>query len=164
MKATALGWLGLLLVTVSVTITACQGGRALYQGKQVVQERRVVLAPDSATGVWETFDVVVRYAYSLDAGRMSLVGSVTVSEHYQLTYEILEKLELDLVLLDREARVVASRELDIGRPLGQLWQMEFDEQFALPDGVESFSFAYDGKVRGGGHDRPESASFWLVPH
>jgi len=161
MKTSALGWLGILLAV--VLVVGCYGGATPYLGKHVAAEHVVALAPGQATGTWETFDVAVRYAYTLDGGRLNLTGSVTVADHYQMTYEQLKRFELELVLLDSDARVLKTYDLDVGLPLGILWQMDFERQFALPDGVTAFSFAYDGAARGAGEDSGDGANFWLTP-
>jgi len=163
MKMKKLWWLSLMLIIVVPMVAACLGGDARYRGRLVAPEHRVSLADDRGTGLWETFDMAIRYEYLREGDSMTLSGVVTLSEHYQLSYDFLKKLDLELVLLDRDSRVVMTRDLDVGRPLGVDWQVNFTEQVPVTETVAAFSFAYDGVVRGDGEDHGGAVNFWLIP-
>lgn len=144
-------------------IAGCQTTASFFQGKQVLQEEAVELRKAADEGTWETFDLKIRYRVSLDHGLMGISGKADFSHHYKYNYELLYDLNLYLLLLDAEYRVVETRRVRFVPPLDIESSFLFEEQLNVPPDIAAFSFAYDGSAREGARDGWGGSSFWHHP-
>lgn len=152
----------LLLGGVAVVV-GCQSTATFFQGQQVLQQEAVMVQNVAADGTWSTFDLEIQYRVGVDKSLMRISGQAELSDHYKHNYALLYDLNLYLLLLDDEFRVVETRRVRFVPPLDIERSFQFDEQLSLPPGIAAFSFAYDGDAREGSRDGWSGSSFWHRP-
>lgn len=152
-----------LLLGSVLTLLACQSMSAFYQGRQPQAEHVVALTSSAEERVWSTFDLSIHYRVERVDGSGRVFGHVEMSDHYKINYEKLWSLDVYLLLLDEESRVVETRRVSWGVRDDIEDELDFDEQLTLPPNVVAFSFAYEGVAREMSSEAGGSSSFWLRP-
>ena len=145
---------GYFLLLSLVSIVACQSSFFSYRGATVEPDDRIYLLEEGpGHGLWQTFDLAIEYQYEKKADMLELSGVMELSNHYRSLYEILSRLYLTVYFLDNEGKVLEGKQVFISNSLKIDDKFSFKHFLEIPPDTVSFTFSYQGKVRGGGGGR-----------
>ena len=153
----------LLLVCIfSLVVSGCVETSMMYQGNLPSTAMNLVsLQRDgSHSGTWETFDIRIDYKYIFQsADVLDISGQAALSEHYQMNYGNLSRLDVFMFFLDENSRVLETAKLTRAMTGDVTEIMTFSRQFTVPAGATSLSFGYDGRTGSIRH----GSSFYELP-
>lgn len=152
----------LMLVFLGCTPTA-----EFYQGNRVASEQAVRIVPGGPhQGTFETFDLVVNYAYAQDGDSFKINGQATLGDHYRRLYSRLNYLHVYLFCLDSDDRVVKTISLVHALTPDPKELFAFERAVNLPSGATGIAFGYDGSVSESGDNSESGGShsyFFQLP-
>ena len=161
---------GYFLLLSLVSIVACQSSFFSYRGATVEPDDRIYLLEEGPRqGLWQTFDLAIKYQYERKLNMLELSGVVEFSHHYRSLYEILNRFYLTVYFLDNEGKVLEGKLVLISSSLNIDDKFSFKHFLEIPPGTVSITFSYLGGVRGGGGRDPDgggdggSDSFYKFP-
>ena len=161
------------LVTLMLTLMACQSVKTPYQGRVVGEENQIALpADESIEGSWTTRDMTVAYQATHTDGHMALLGDVTFDDHLLTLYvDIIVAMRVNI--FDGEDKVIASHGITLPRYSRYREVLPFNQKFPWPAEAQGFAFSYNGRARDGGaggmgmaHASKEGVftwTFWKAP-
>jgi len=156
-----------LLILVSTlllaTLFGCQSTSTFYRGLAVAPEYIVPIPGGATNERWETFDLSIVFSYTENNRKFDITGKTRMSEHYQMNYGTLTRLDVYLLFLDHNLRVVKTARLHTTTNSDTESVMPFDQSLTIPDDAASFSFAYDGVALESGDKKRSPHFFWLRP-
>ena len=152
----------LAVIVLTLGTSGCQSTKSFYKGRQAAPEYIVPLAGTSTNAQWKSFDLEMSYSHEERGDSFQISGQVKLSDHYKITYERLEDLELYLLILDSDSLVIKAARLITHHPYYIEAVLPFKTSLSLPPGAVAFSFAYDGVVREAGVGG-SSQNFMLRP-
>ena len=132
----------------------------LYHGKHVTSVPVVVLQEGrEVAGRWETFDLVIDYQYQRNGDNLELSGQAALSQHYQMNYAGVSRMQTYLFFLDQDARVLETAFFVTPWSSGVEDIQEFSKSYTMPAGTTGLSIGYSGSVNG----MDGNASFYELP-
>ena len=143
-------------------LSGCQNTATLYLGKQVAAEEIVPIPGGVAKETWQTDDLTLQYGYQEDGDHLNISGQVTLADQYSAIYHKLSRLDIYLVFLDHDSRVLATAVLLRNSTYTFDETIKFAERLVMPSDAVSFSFAYDGSAVEFGKNGNQ-ISFWHHP-
>ena len=142
---------GCLVLLSLVGVVACQSSFFSFRGATVEPDDRIYLLEEGpGHGLWQTFDLAIEYQYEKKADMLELSGVVELSHHYRSLYESLNRLYLTVYFLDNEGKVLEGKLVFISNSLKLDDKLSFKHLLEIPPDTVSFTFSYQGSVRGGG--------------
>jgi hypothetical protein len=122
----------------------------LYHGKTVSNAPVVALQEGAPiTGQWKTFDLVIDYKYIKKGDSLDISGKAALSQHYQMTYDRLQRMRTYIFFLDKDSRVLETANF-VTAWSGSTQNVQiFSESYKIPQGTAGISFGYSGQVRDG---------------
>lgn len=153
-------WLACFFLLV---VAGCVETSMMYQGNSPSPAMHVVSLQqgENQAGTWETFDMTINFKYTLQsADVLEISGQAFLSEHYQMNYGNLSRLDVFMFFLDESSRVLKTAKVTRAMTGDIAEIMTFSGQYAVPAEAKSLSFGYDGstdEVYEGG------ASFYELP-
>jgi len=150
--------LGVLLLG----IAGCQSTATLYQGKLVAPEDVIPIPGGVQNETWSTSDLTLRYGYQENGNNLHITGQVDIADQYSEIYDKLSRLDIYLVFLDHNTRILATAVLLRNQTYSFDETISFDTQLFIPPGAVAFSFAYDGTALEF-EKRRTPISFWHHP-
>ena len=140
-------------------LTGCVPTTELYIGKPVTAAPVIELQKDAkAAGTWQTFDMTVNYTYAVKAGLLEIAGQGELSQHYQMTYDVVKTLRVYLFLLDGNGFVLETADIPAFLTSTED-KFTFSKTFKDSESVRGLSFGY----RGVATDMDGQASFYSLP-
>ena len=112
------------------------------------------------SGTWQTFDITIDYSYSQNAEGLDISGQAVLSEHYQMNYDGISKLDLFLFFLDEDSRVLETVRIAWSMTGRVTEIMTFSQKLTVPSGAKNLSFGYDGAATA---DRSGGTIFYELP-
>ena len=163
----------ILALTIAVGIPGCAGPLLSWRGATVEEQNRIFIERDGRrTGVWETRDLKVDYAYEAGENSLAISGTVTLDQSLLTGFSELAHLSLSLNFLDGDGKVIETQRLRnfSHRRWILVHRLQFENTLAVPENTASMAFSYVGQVRdGGGAMDPDEGSgaidwdFWEIP-
>jgi len=153
-KGGMIPWLGILMITAYVMLTACQTMAQRDLGKLVPSGNRVAIKNGGPFDErFQTEDMTVSYQYWQAGNQLKARGTTSIR------YESIKELVFHLYWLDEQGKVIDIRNfysfLDdsdfIDNPSGD---RHFHRDFSIPAGAKAFAIGYDGETA---HDRDQDA-------
>lgn len=146
------------LILSYMVLAACQANLFTYRGATAKPEIRIALKDGGPhTGSWNTHDLSVQYEYTTVGNTLKLSGDIAL----RYNWPVVETFDMRISFLDRDNRILDSRNFYYYGYRRPLTEMNFVNTFTVPEGTEAFGFSYDGELRGHGDDG--GWSFWLDP-
>ena len=94
--------------------SGCLHAPSPFVGRVVPLEQVIPLAEGSSLqGVWQTFDVAVKYQAATSDGHLEMTMDVRLSEHYQQLYHNVNYFWLYLFQADTAGRILASTRISV---------------------------------------------------
>ena len=150
----------LFLTCLLVFSAGCVETSMLYHGKHVTSVPVVVLQEGPpVAGRWETFDMTIDYTYQRNGDNLELSGQAALSQHYQMNYSGVVRMQTYLFFLDQDARVLATAFFVTPWSSGVEDIQGFSKSYPMPAGTAGLSFGYSGSVNG----MDSTASFYELP-
>jgi len=150
----------LLIAGLLPLATACVDTAMLYNGAQVTSVPVVVLQEGPpVAGRWETFDLVIDYQYQRHGDRLELSGRAALSQHYQMNYAGVSRMQTYLFFLDQDARVLETAFFVTPWSNGVEDIQEFSKSYTMPADTTALSIGYSGAV----NHMDSTASFYKLP-
>ena len=150
----------LFLACLLVFSAGCVETAMLYHGAHVTSVPVVVLQEGPpVAGRWETFDMVIDYKYQRHGDRLELSGQAALSQHYQMNYAGVSRMQTYLFFLDQDARVLETAFFVTPWSNGVEDIQEFSKSYTMPAGTTALSIGYSGAV----NDTDSTASFYKLP-
>ena len=143
-------------------IAGCQSTATFYQGKLVAPEDVIPIPGGVENELWSTSDLTLRYGYQENGNNFHITGQVDIADQYSEIYNKLSRLDIYLVFLDHNSRVLATAVLLRNQTYTFDENISFDAQIIIPPGAVAFSFAYDGTALEF-EKRSIPISFWHHP-
>ena len=154
----------MIVVALSLTLGACIGTGVFYVGKGVKAEHAVALEEAiQQEATWETFDLTVNYRAVQEGDVLEMKGEVKLSQHFTMNYARLSRLDVYVLALDKDLRVLESSRLNLRPTIELEYPIGFTASLPLPSDTTSISFAYNGVAREGGTRDGGTSAFWLLP-
>ena len=138
----------LLFLGVALTL-GCQSTSTFYVGEKVEKPNlRVPLSANKQqSGTWQTFDLIINYSIEKGQDSLTLTGQVQFTQHYRTVYNQVQRMDLYLLFLDEESRVLKTVALPtFFTGIEDISPIKTTQP--LPSGTRAISFAYAGVVRG----------------
>jgi hypothetical protein len=150
------------LLFLTITLTSCATG--VLGPETVPTQKRISLAEENASGAWDTNDLVVRYRYQREPGRLEMSGKVRFFGGIS-NFNALERFSLTLYLLNGAGRIIDSHRIAASGYYQDIKPIQFDKTIQLPEGTAAFAFGYSGTVLSGGSadDGESKWRFWETP-
>ncbi|MBW2474858.1 MAG: hypothetical protein JRE56_09725 [Deltaproteobacteria bacterium] len=150
----------LFLICLLVFAAGCVETAMLYHGAHVTSVPVVALQEGpSVAGRWETFDMTIDYKYQRNGDNLELSGQAALSQHYQMNYASVLRMQTYLFFLDQDARVLETAFFVTPWSSGVEDIQEFSKSYPMPFGTTALSFGYSGSVNG----MDSTASFYELP-
>lgn len=146
----------------SLVATGCVETSTMFHGNSPSPAMNVVSLQNdgSQSGALDTFEISINYKYLQSGEVLDISGQVVLSEHFQLNYISIIRLEVYLFFLDEDSRVLKTAQI-VRSMTGSVDEvMTFSQQYTVPAGAKSFSFGYDGTTR---EVRGDIFSFYELP-
>ena len=154
-KQTCLGLTCLLILA-----SGCAEVPMFYHGNKVSSVPVVALQEGSHTSAtWETFDLIIDYKYIQDGNSLEISGQAALSQHYQMMYTNIPRMDTYIFFLDKDSRVLKTA------IFVNVWTnntkdiQDFSKSYNVPTGTTGISFGYSGEVQG----IDGKGSFWELP-
>ena len=137
-------WLVCLLAFVA---SGCVATEMLYRGNTVSAVPVLALQEDGLNaGVWETFDLIIEYEYSQAGNVMEITGDVSLTQHYQITYDRLRRLSVYLFFVDENSQVLETLSFVNIMTGSTEERLRLSRRYNIPAGAVGISFGYKGSV------------------
>ena len=139
---------------------ACIPASELYLGKTVSPEDMIRF--DAMSGekiVWETFDLIMTYNYSLQNNVLDISGTGELSQHYQLMYTKIRNLRVYLFLLDENDTIIKTVLLP-SNWMGPEDRFTFQIKVITTEKISALSFGYSGSA----YDMDSRSYFYQLPY
>lgn len=148
---------GMLLFLGMALTLGCQSTSTFFVGEKVKNPN--LLVPLSAnkqqSGTWQTFDLIINYSIEKGQDSLTLAGQAQFTQHYRTVYNRVRRMDLFLLFLDEESRVLKTVKLPtFFTRIEDVSPIRTTQP--LPSGTRAISFAYSGVVRGEGEYFPFS--------
>lgn len=126
----------------------CVNPSLMYHGNSLSSEMSLVILQKGATqsGTWKTFDITIDYEYTQNADVLDVSGKAVLSEHYQMNYNGISRLDIFLFFLDENSRVLKTANITKSMTGETTEVMTFSKQHTVPAEAKSFSFGYQGSA------------------
>jgi hypothetical protein len=142
-----------VLIIIAALSGGCAGKFIGEKGDKVIQKNYLILLKDGKQeGEWKTNDLAVSYQYETAANTLNISGTVRLLGGFSVGFQWITHLDTHLLLLDDQGRI-----LEIVPVLASGLQrvsdsipMKFVLNIPLPEGTHTFSFAYEGELKGAG--------------
>lgn len=153
-------FVSLCMVCLLPLAAACVDTAMMYHGAPVTSVPVIALQEGPpVAGRWETFDMVVDYKYQRKGDNLELSGQAALSQHYQMNYAGVSRMQTYLFFLDRDARVLETAFFVRPWSSGVEDIQKFSKSYRVPAGTTGISFGYSGAVNGMDSD----TSFYELP-
>jgi hypothetical protein len=150
----------LLLACLLPLAAACVETAMLYRGATVSSVPVVALQEGPpVAGRWETFDLAIDYTYQRNGDNLELSGQAALSQHYQMNYSGVLRMQTYLFFLDRDARVLETAFFVTPWTSDVEDIQKFSKSYPMPAGTTGLSFGYSGAVNA----MDGNASFYKLP-
>ena len=121
-------------------LTGCIGTLFSYRGAVVAQpDNRFAFKESDQQAVWKTNELAVTYQYRKTSASLKISGNVKLLGGFATGFNAMKYLNVNLLFLDRQGAVIENA-LIFSAGAGR----RFEKTIPVPDGTDSFSFAYDG--------------------
>lgn len=154
----------LLIFLFSLMLVGCQTTTTYYLGAKADEADVIRLAAGRVDQQrWQDLYVVVDYSYHQQGNRLDIDGVLSFSVSSKINFTRVWDMKLKLFFLDQDLRVV--NYLDIARTLSTNLDDEtrFSRTLQLKEGVEFFTFGYEGSFRDDDPESPSSEQVWKLP-
>jgi len=119
----------------------------MFNGNPVNKVPVVALEKGGPTaGLWETFDLLINYKYTLSNNALDISGQITPSNFYQMNYANFRGLTVYAFALDKDNRVLKTVQLLFLGGVGTDEKFSFTQLFQLPAETTGLSFGYEGEA------------------
>ncbi len=108
---------------------------------------------------WQNFDVKIDYEYKQNDDVLNISGRAVLGQHYVMTFDNLDDLELYLFFIDSNSRVLGTNMLARSVTQNIAETLQFNESYKSPPGTTAISFGYKGHVS----SMKDNATFYLLP-
>jgi hypothetical protein len=138
LKTFSLGFVFLLIL-----VSGCATPSSQSLG-DIVSKPVIGLQPGGPhSGLWKTFDINIDYGYKFSGDIFSITGFATLSDFYVMKYSRLNDLQVYLLFLDGNSRVLESNLLarDLSGKINT--KLELNKSFKAPAGSVNISFEYN---------------------
>jgi hypothetical protein len=132
-----------------------------FVGNTVSPKQQVIKLQSGGSHMdsWQNFDIKIDYEYKQDDDKFNISGRAVLSQHYVMTYDILNDLDLYLFFIDGNSRVLETNILARSVAQNTDETLQFTKLYKAPPGTTGISFGYNGHVsadKGNG-------TFYLLP-
>lgn len=148
------------LTCLLILASGCAEVPMFYHGNKVSSVPVVALQEGSHTSAtWETFDLIIDYKYIQDGNSLEISGQAALSQHYQMMYTNIPRMDTYIFFLDKDFRVLKTA------IFVNVWTnntkdiQDFSKSYNVPTGTTGISFGYSGQVQG----IDGKGSFWELP-
>lgn len=142
-------WNILLMITVAVTLTACNGKFLSYKKTTVAQkEHRIPLQEGDTQGVWKTNELLLNYHCQRTSETLKISGTVKLPGGFGQGFSSIHRLVAQLLFLDNQGVIIQDPVLfsaESDRAV-DMTPMNFERTFRIPPETTSISFSYDGML------------------
>ncbi len=130
----------------SFVATGCVETSMMYYGNSPSSAMNVVSLQKGGpqSGTWKTFDITIDYNYIQNAEILEISGHTVLSEHYQMNYSRISRLDIFLFYLDENSRVLKTAKITRSMTGDVNEIMTFSQQLTVPTEAKNLSFGYDG--------------------
>ncbi len=119
----------------------------LFHGNTVSSVPVVALLEGSpAAGRWETFDLIIDYKYIKQGDGFEISGQTALSQHYQMTYDGISRMDVYIFFLDKNSRVLETAYLVTAWTGNTQDSQDFSKSYKVPNETIGVSFGYSGEV------------------
>jgi len=142
----------------------CQATTTYYLGAKADSKGVVRLAVNQVENQrWQDLYVTVDYSFDQQGNQLNIDGALSFSNSPKALFTRVWDLKLKLFLLDKDMRVV--HYLDIARTLSNSLddKTTFSRTLSLQEGVESFTFGYEGSFVDDDPESPSTDQVWKLP-
>lgn len=131
----------LLLLFSLFALTACvKPASQMFYEWQVLESISLTVNE----GVWNTFDVDLKFHSERSGDILSLTGQVMLTQHYQLLYNQVKDFSVYLFLVDEKMRIQKTVPLLGAAFVTTEFRRSFDVETSIPQGVTAIAFGYRG--------------------
>ena len=160
-------------LVVALTVIGCSANqKILNEGRVATQERRVILETGGPhEGVWDSFDVILKYNYTGFPDKFEFKGNVNLVDRYDL-YNQVARFSVVVNFMDKDFLILKSV-MVAGQASSIIRQWNFNySPLELPAGTHAFNVSYSGVAFEGGSEGGGMAaasgggsswSFWKLP-
>jgi hypothetical protein len=148
----------ILLVTISslIAFTACTKPISQFYNGRLVESSAVLV---EKTGVWETYDVSIKFVSVKSEDTLSFSGHVELTPNYQLVYNQLRFFNVYLFFVNDQKIVLKTVPLLNSVADSTEITMSFDVSSEVPQGTTAIALGYSGSV----YERDNYSSFSMLP-
>lgn len=127
--------------------SGCVETPMLYHGNAVSSVPVVAMQEGSSIAErWETFDLIIDYKYIKKGDRFEISGQAALSQHYQMAYDGITRMDVYIFFLDKDSRVLETAFL-VNTWLGNIRDsQDVSKSYKVPIGTTGISFGYSGEV------------------
>jgi uncharacterized protein YceK len=142
-RLTVLFMAGCLLVG----LYGCQSTSSFYQGKQLEPNTVVPITETKKSDKWSTFALTITFDQEKNDNLFSISGEIELSDHYQMNYTSLERLNVLILFVDNNSQVLQADRL-FNNHSGSLDDtFTFNRQLPVSERATGYSFSYDLAAR-----------------
>ncbi len=137
-----------------VLLFGCKSTESFYRGYTSQNSSNFALTDSGVQpGDWKTFDLLLAYQVEKMPATLTVSGSITFSNYYQLNAYQIQTLDLYLFFLDDMAKVLQTARVSSAINVYADDLIHFNQTLQIPPGATALSFGYNGMARedGGGH-------------
>ena len=119
----------------------------MYHGNTVSSVPVVFLQEGSSnSGTWKTFDLTIDYKYIKKGDSFEISGQAALSQHYQMLYSSVSRMNAYIFFLDKDSRVLETAYFVNVWTSGTEDVQDFSKSYKVPTGTTGISFGYSGEV------------------
>jgi hypothetical protein len=143
----------LMIIIAIIGVTGCGGKFTVEKGDKVSRKNFLIPIKDGKQqGEWKTNELSIAYEYEIASKTMGIAGTVQLLGGFSIGFQWITGLQAHLLLLDEQGFVmeiipVYSSGL---RRTSDSRAMVFESKIPIPESVRTFSFAYEGELKGAG--------------
>jgi hypothetical protein len=130
------------------TLAGCGGNALTYKGDKVTQQNLMVqLQEGNQQGVWKTNELAIKYQYQMTPEALKIDGTIELVGGFAIGFNFLNDLSVNLLFLDNQGNVIKNSLVYLGsNNLTIPIPIRFERTVPIPEGAQTFSFAYDGEL------------------
>ena len=140
------------IAIVLTELTGCAGTLFSYRGKVVAEPKnRFAFKEGDQQAIWDTGDLALNYRYQKSADSLKISGTVELSSGMLTNFSTAKYLDINLLFLDKQGTVIQNMLLFSAGDHYEFTSVRpsFEQTIPVPDGSDSFSFAYNGVLMDG---------------
>jgi hypothetical protein len=142
-----------VLIIIAALCGGCAGKFIGEKGDKVIRKNYLILLKDGKQqGEWKTNELAVSYQYETAASALNISGTVQLLGGFSVGFQWITHLDTHLLLLDDQGRILEIVPVFASglQRVSDSIPMKFALNIPLPEGTHTFSFAYEGELKGAG--------------